>query len=347
MEKIVIIGSGFSSLTAFLKFEKYNPIVITSTQNKLINSHINVRKNLKTNKLFSSKSLSKGNLKFNLKNNTKLHDRLSFGGNSNIWGGFININNMQREVIEKFKSIGVKLIHLEQNLNGYISNNIDVRQLRDSKNRILDSSNFLTNVLEGFVETIEFKNNSEKINFYSPKFRNKQSLITSKLFLGISFPQLIDLLYRSNLLEKDVKLKLNEFEHKFSLNTNKNISDNSSNKLVIKYDFVRVFKHFFGFQNSLDKIHLKLPIYIDQIFTNQKNYLDLNTNFSNKTINQMSEYQFGRSIHYCNLLINEKKISEYLKFFSENIFGISVPFVDQKKPGPISNDIIDNIWNNF
>ena len=97
MEKIVIIGSGFSSLTAFLKFEKYNPIVITPTQNKLINSHINVRKNLKTNKLFSSKGLSKGNLKFNLKNNTKLHDRLSFGGNSNIWGGFININSIEKD----------------------------------------------------------------------------------------------------------------------------------------------------------------------------------------------------------------------------------------------------------
>ena len=30
-----------------------------------------------------------------------------------------------------------------------------------------------------------------------------------------------------------------------------------------------------------------------------------------------------------------------------NIHGISMPFIRQSKPGPISNDIVKNIWENF
>ena len=37
MENIVIIGSGFSALTTFLKFKKYNPVIITATQKSYTN----------------------------------------------------------------------------------------------------------------------------------------------------------------------------------------------------------------------------------------------------------------------------------------------------------------------
>ena len=147
MENIVIIGSGFSALTTYLKFKKYNPIIITSTYNKLPNIKVSKRKNLKTNKFFSSKSISQGNFIFNLKKNTNLHDRVSLGGNTNVWGGFININSILENAIKKFNNIGINFDKLDQNINGYLANNRDIRQLRDSNNRILDTSNFLTNYI--------------------------------------------------------------------------------------------------------------------------------------------------------------------------------------------------------
>ena len=125
------------------------------------------------------------------------------------------------------------------------------------------------------------------------------------------------------------------------------ISNSSTNNLIIKYDFIRSLKHFFGIQKSFDKYAINLPMYIDQIFLNNKFYLDLNIDLNNNIISQISNKKFGSSIHYCNLYFNEKKISDYLSYFSNNIFGVSTPFVNQNNPGPISNDIIENIWNKF
>ena len=53
--------------------------------------------------------------------------------------------------------------------------------------------------------------------------------------------------------------------------------------------------------------------------------------------------KFGDSIHYSDLKINKKKINDFLQSFSKNLFCISMPSVSQRKPGPISNDIIENI----
>ena len=64
-------------------------------------------------------------------------------------------------------------------------------------------------------------------------------------------------------------------------------------------------------------------------------------------IQKKNSINFGDSIHYCNLSINHHAIFDYCTNLSKNIIGISAPFVDQTKPGPIANDIVNNIWNNF
>ena len=43
VENIVIIGSGFSALTSFLKFKKYNPIIIAATHKPYPNLQIKNR----------------------------------------------------------------------------------------------------------------------------------------------------------------------------------------------------------------------------------------------------------------------------------------------------------------
>ena len=67
--------------------------------------------------------------------------------------------------------------------------------------------------------------------------------------------------------------------------------------------------------------------------------LDINSNI----IKSSSKKKFGDSIHYCNLSIDGININKYLSNISNNVYGVSMPFVKQKSPGPISGDIINNI----
>ena len=88
--------------------------------------------------------------------------------------------------------------------------------------------------------------------------------------MAISFPQLIDVLLRSELIFGKKTLSLSEYKHKFNLSFSKKIIKNDNRDCIIKYDFLRCLKHYLGFQKSLDRIKLPLPIYIDQTLLKQK-----------------------------------------------------------------------------
>ena len=116
-----------------------------------------------------------------------------------------------------------------------------------------------------------------------------------------------------------------------------------SSDFIVKYDLIRAFKHYLGYQKSIDKFIIRTPIYINQMFYNKKIVGKLKIDFKNKKIVEVNNLNgFGDSIHYCNLKIDNVNINEYMSIISKNIIGVSMPFVKQSKPGPISNDIIKN-----
>lgn len=346
MNELVIVGSGFSSFVTAQKLKRFNPIIISQNNKKNRKLFLN-RKNLIVNKIFAGKALSFGNSKYILNNNTKLHDRLSIGGNTNVWGGFIDTETLQQSFINNFKDLGINFNKLNQKKNGYKSNIDTMRQLRQNQNKILDVSDFIHENIDGFVNSFSVKNNLITINYLNSE--NKiASIITKKLFLGISFPQLIDLLFRSNYIKKNLKITLNEFSHQLIVNFDKDeFTRYNKNKVSIKYDLVRAIKHYLGYQYVIDKFKLPIPIFVDQNFYYNKRFIDLNFNLSDNKIHQSTNFKFGDSIHYCNLNINDESISKYINNISKNIIGVSMPFINQKKPGPISNDIVNNIWNNY
>ena len=55
--------------------------------------------------------------------------------------------------------------------------------------------------------------------------------------------------------------------------------------------------------------------------------------------------KFGDSIHYCNLFLDNIGVNDYLSKISKNIIGTGMSFINQIKPGPISNDIMNDIYN--
>ena len=114
---------------------------------------------------------------------------------------------------------------------------------------------------------------------------------------------------------------------------------------MLKYDLFRAIKHYLGYQKSIDNFILKFPTYINQIFYNKKGVGKLELNLKNKKIINVSNLNsFGNSIHYCNLKIDNLNINKYISNISKNIIGVSMPFVNQHKPGPISNDIISSLY---
>ena len=52
---------------------------------------------------------------------------------------------------------------------------------------------------------------------------------------------------------------------------------------------------------------------------------------------------FGNSVHYSNVIVNNSKtLFNYLKSINKNFIGVSMPFIRQNLPGPVSNDLINH-----
>ena len=169
MKDFVIVGSGFSALISYYFLKKFNIQTISSNNINFNLNDLKSRKNLNTNKFFSTKSESKGNFIYYKNKSFKIHDRLSFGGNTNLWGGFINIQELTKKTLGYFQEDQIKFEELNLNTNGYKSNLDTLRQLRDSKNRILNSSKFINDILSGYVDSIKINKDSISIKFYNQK----------------------------------------------------------------------------------------------------------------------------------------------------------------------------------
>lgn len=345
MIETIIVGSGFSALTSFLLLKKYNPKVIAFSNINLKKKLLINRKNLQINKFFSNKTLSYGSLNYKLELHTKLHDRLNMGGNSNIWGGFINVSDLSKHFIKICDQYSINFNKLELKKNGYKSNNDSIRQLRDSNNNILNSTSFFKESINGYLYSFEVKKDKVLLKYLNNENNEINIIETKKLILAVSFPQLIDLLFRSGFIRNNIVLSLTEFNHKFIKSYKQTLNNYEKDSCIIKYDFLRVLKHYLGYQKSLDKFNIPLPFYIDQFFSNKTNILNLKLNLKLKQIESLDKLNnFGNSIHYCNLLIDNVNIDNFLSKISTNIIGTGMSFVKQRKPGPISNDIVNNIF---
>jgi hypothetical protein len=99
--------------------------------------------------------------------------------------------------------------------------------------------------------------------------------------------------------------------------------------------------HKFGLRktNFLLNILNFIPFYLDQIFYFKKRIIRMRLNNDTIIFSNNFENNVGSSVHYSNMKINNLSINAFLKKISLNILGIGMPFVKQKLPGPISNDI--------
>ena len=145
MIKKLIVGSGFSgSITNLLLDKQVKIFGINDLNNLNLNNFIK-RKNLNCNKFFCKKSLSFGSTKFQLKRSI-FHDRPIFGGNSNVWGGHINIEKLPKKFLNLFIKKKISIKKLSYSITGTTSSNNHIAQLQNTSGKILRSNDILQNI---------------------------------------------------------------------------------------------------------------------------------------------------------------------------------------------------------
>lgn len=331
-KKIIVIGGGFTSII----FNLLIPISKTLSTNFYGNKE-GYRKNLTVRKILNLNYKSYGNLFFKLRKAT-LHDLPVLGGNSNIWGGFINLSEIPSSIISLLNKNCIKTTRLSFMNTGSVSNK-DIYQLRDINNNIFNSKSFKIPLDLCYIKKIKIVDNDIKIitmenNIY----------YADTLYLATGVVQTLDLLARSGYLENESTITFDEYAYKvairFTFKRNK-FNKKNSEDTIIRFNILVAIKHFLGIQKNikLTRILNWFPVYVDQIFFNRKNTLKLK--LDNRTFSEeFSNINFGKSVHYCNLKINNIPINKYLNKIHKEIYGSGMAFISQKKPGPISNDII-------
>ena len=346
MNKITIVGSGLSATIAKIKFNNLDPNIISCSNSFFLKEKYLRRKSIESNKLFSKKSLSYGNLRYKL-NNIKLHDRLILGGSTGVWGGMVNTSTLPNYFLKILENNNIFFKKLDFYKTGYKSNKKDIKQMCDENGHIFNSSKFFSDQENNFLHSFSIEEKRIKLKIISEKNLNFEIQYTDKLILGISLPQLLDLLIRSEYIKDKVNITLEEFDYGLRHSFSKSVHKYDPNKvIVVKYSFFKIIDHFFS--SKLFKIFkfIKIPFYVDQVFFYNKKKINLSINTKLQTLhNHAQKNILGNSIHYCNLSIDQININKYLKDISKNIFGISMPFVSQKIPGPIANDIINHTLN--
>ena len=352
MAKYIIVGSGFSAYIAKTILGKNAKIIAFNESSfaKPFSHHVR-RKKLETNKILAKKTKSYGPVNYSLKN-TILHDRLTNGGNSNIWGGLIDISQLKQNQIKKISSKNFIINDLTFENSNSLSNNKNIKQILNKNKCIFNAEDHIGGYIEGFVEKISIENKKIYLDvIINLKNKMKRKKITTKyLILCTGFVQTIDLLFKSNFLKVNDSLLMTEFDHKITMNYTlaKNKFNSKKSKEIIRYTLAGAISHFLGIQKniSLTSISKWLPIYIDQYFLYKKKKKALrinNTGISEE--NTKKTIFFGDSIHYCNLKVNGIDINTLLRRIHKNIVGLGMAFVKQEKPGPISNDIIIDAFN--
>lgn len=346
MKKIfqnIIVGSGFSAFV-LNKYLKKDFLVVTSTD-ELIKNYPERRNLTKYLKPLTKKFTSRGELKFKLKKST-LHDTLTHGGNTNLWGGVCNKAKIKNKITKLEDVMNFKKLCLQD--TGSFSNISNLYQMqKKNHNDIFNSKYHFKKIIFGHL--IKYKLVKRNLICLSIKKEKIEKFYCRNLILAVNFVQLIEILINSNVLKNKDNISLEEFKYETKINFNKSTVLNEKKNVILAYSLSGIIKHALGLQKNFDKILFDLfnyiPFYYYQIFYYKKKFAHFIFNKKDKSIEELikkTDQNFGKSVHYFNMKINNIRVEKFLKKKSNNIFGISSPFLFKASPGPISNDLINS-----
>jgi hypothetical protein len=340
LAKAIIVGSGFSAFVASKLLEKSNVGAFQIISAKNIQKYadkleIKRNKNLEVNKLFSTKGFSFGSLSF-YGCNTVIHDRLVPGGNTCVWGGFLNKYKLPKPIIKLLEDSGISLVSLSVGETGSWSNCDGIVQLQDKTKSI-----FLSNIEaeNGYVKKIIKRDGKLYLESFYSRIGRLVTEEVSHAILCLGSYQLIDLLFRSGFLSDADRLTLSEWSHGFNLIRGGVPLPDTSQSIVIRYNTQSAIRHSLGYRTFCGLFDFRV---FSKPLIQQEFKRDINSatfRILGGILTGTSFKKFGSSIHYYNLCINDVPIIEFLRAIDSNIICIGMPAVSNHQPGPISNDI--------
>jgi len=271
--------------------------------------------------------------KNNIKRSKNFFEFDNIGGNTNIWGGYLNLKRHKflikdRKYFNFFKN--TKLFYVKNLINdkqfestSYLSNYNSTDVFRINK------KNFKNKILSYNIDKIVIL--KKNINLFS----GKKIFKTKKLSICTGNLGLIEILYNSNLIGKNDIIGFEDGKVNYSLNLFKNKNKNyyipmSIYEVFIKLFFNKVIKY---------KINTKRYFLLQKFSKQSKKF--------NFTVNDILQYQtknirYFLSHHITNLKINGISIDKFMLKVSNRISVYNSGKCKKYYGGPISQDIIFN-----
>ncbi len=301
--KNILLGSGMSSIVYFnLKNEKLK--VITGDEKKILKSK-------------------------------NFYEYQAFGGNSNIWGGYINFdrhkkflkNKNYNELFQK-KLFQTKKIFSEKscftNTYSLVDQNKDIFRVKRQylKKKVLFNKINKIIIKKRLIELIS----------------NKKKYSTNKLTLCIGNLNLIKLLYKSEIINSNDIISFEDGDCTYVLNFLIDKKKNFYIPMPLFYIFEKLFlkksKNYRLIKSSL--ILQKFSSKIQNIKISCKELMKMDDN----------RLRFFLSNHIANLRINNIPVRKFIFKKSEKINIFCTGTVKKYVPGPVIQDLIFDISSN-
>lgn len=254
------------------------------------------------------------------------------GGNSNIWGGYINLRRHKKFLANSNyqKLFNNKIFKINQiftkdslffNTFSLVDKNGDIFRVKKKF--------FKNNISLKRIDKIIYKKNKLKILIH------KKIITTKKLILCIGNLNLIKLLYKSNIIKSDDFISYDDSKCSYVLNNQINQKKN----YYIPMPFLKILeKIIFKKSKSYDLLNTSLIL---QKFSGKVQKHKIQCKYLIKM--KDTKLRFFLSNHVTNLRINNVPIRKFLHNKTKNIDVFCSGALKNYLPGPIIQDLIFDI----
>lgn len=272
-----------------------------------------------------------------IKKSKRFYEYQYLGGNSNLWGGYVNYKRYKKLLENKnFKNFMANnsLFEVKKFLKNETFNSTYYLSEKNN-NKVFRAKNddFRSEIIPSKINKLILKKN------YMILQSNNNSYKTKKVSICIGNLGLLELLYKSNLLKKNDEITFYDGNVSYSLNLFLNHKKNyyipmSLNEISKKLIYGKIME---------SKENIKKTLIVQKYSRSSKKYTySLDEILKYKTRN----LRYFLSNHIVGIEINKIPIKKYINDISSEIKINCSGTIAKYIPGPISQDIIFNSLNN-
>ena len=267
--------------------------------------------------------------------NQNFYEFESIGGNSNIWGGYINYSRHKQFLKNtKYKNFLKKKLFFLNKVFTEKSGFSKTRFIADRKNNIFRVTKEMFNkkIIEHSIEKILIsKKNLELIS-------GNKSFLVNKLVLCVGNLNLIKLMYKSNWINNNDIISFDDGECLYAIN----FLINKKKNYYIPMPLLKIFEKII-FRKSLNYSKSNRNLILQKFPKISKNYA-INCFSLLKMKNKKIRYFLSN--HVANLRINNIPVRKFINQKSSKIKVFCSGTVKKYIAGPVIQDLIFDIVNN-